>query len=623
MTQRLCILAIVLLCGATCVPAATLAVVFTNNGGPLEDPSIGRFYVYDPERPEDHLAWGNAARAATVEDGTYDIVIVYDQDQVQAERKLEAVELAGEMILDADFELAVAKLTLDVTSDGAAVDFRTARYGLHRAGRRGRPLVERRPGRQITILEGVYDVEVTYHTGDGLETRWIEGLVVAGDRYEQLEIGAAVAWLRVEVRENGTLLGGQRGRFSVHRPGREKERLAEAGSGQTLRLPPGAYDIRVFDTGREARSERWLRAVEIRGREDRVVDLGLKQATVRIDVRRRGRRVSRAGFRVYRAGGETPVAAGRSGDSIELDEGRYDVRCFHRNGSLRAESWLRDQEIVGDTRLTVELELRRVELRVRPSGRFDPRDSTLHVVLDSSADMGTRLDSRTRMETAAQGLSRAVQELGGDKLELGLRAFGIAPLSRHNCRDSTLLIPPAPLDRRTTASTLQLLRPTGHAAIAYALEQAADDLSPARRNTMLLLTGSVERCDGEPCAVAARLLREGRIERLHVIGLGLNDNRTAELRCAGEFHGVGSERELRAALGRILDEAARAETGSVSVLTAGGREWVAGGALDSSIELAAGTYDVVIHDGGRTHMWKNLHIDEDLDAIAGPTPPSE
>ena len=71
-------------------------------------------------------------------------------------------------------------------------------------------------------------------------------------------------------------------------------------------------------------------------------------------------------------------------------------------------------------------------------------------------------------------------------------------------------MPLGPVNRGRLSSTLDLLRPTGFSPIAYSLERVTGDLPSDPGNTLVVVTGSVESCGGDPCAEATRLLESAR-----------------------------------------------------------------------------------------------------------------
>ena len=135
---------------------------------------------------------------------------------------------------------------------------------------------------------------------------------------------------------------------------------------------------------------------------------------------------------------------------------------------------------------------------------------------------------------------------------------------------------------------------------------------------IVLLTGSVDNCRGDPCATAGRLMRSGQVGRIYVIGLGIYRDQSRKLDCIGEYRQVGTPGELKSALREIVRSGPRADQGTLSVFRAGRPDsWVAGGFLGEKIKLSAGTYDVVIRTEGKSYVWEALEIAGNFEATAG------
>jgi len=244
------------------------------------------------------------------------------------------------------------------------------------------------------------------------------------------------------------------------------------------------------------------------------------------------------------------------------------------------------------------------------------------LLLDSSGSMRARLETGERLDIAQQALRDLISDIPGDDVALGLRVFGAASSGRRDCSDSELVVPMGEPRRGALFSALDRLRPNGLAPIDHALGQAAADLPEGQRNTIVLLTGSVDNCKGDPCATAGRLMRSGRVERIYVVGLGIDRDQSRKLDCIGEYRQAGTPGELKSTLREIVRSGPRADQGTLAVFRADQPEaWVAGGFLGEKIKLSAGTYDVVIRTEGKSYVWEALAIDGNFEATAGRKPP--
>ncbi len=617
---------VAILCWLPAAPAsaasATLTVVFTNNGEPLPDPAQGRVYVYEEGKRERYLAWADASRSIRIEEGVYDVVIRYVNDTIVEERVLESFELSGEMTHEESFSIVPAYLTVEITAGGAPIHVHSGGYNVHVAGRRDKPLASRRPGERLTLRSGRYDIEALYRDPRGLQSTWINDYLVNDDHLETVDIGVASARLRVALTYRGIPVSPTEGEWEIHRPG-DPQPFARGQSGELLEIPAGTYDVRAVYTSFGASPiERWARDIRVEGSTREVIEILQEAASeVRVVVRREGQPLRDAWFSVYRSGQtDTPLTTQRSGSVVDVPAGRYDIHTTYRVGSIRTEKWVRDREVDGRVEINIELPLRTATLTIRPPRRIRDRieRSSVLILVDSSLEMSDSMGSRTRMELVRQTLLDTIDILDDEEIDVGLRVWGIAPRNQNNCQDSTLLVPVAPLNKSSLEQTFDLIRPSGFAPIAYSLQKAAADLPPNGRSTVVVITGGVDSCSGDPCDAAARLIRRGRADRVHVIGLDQPKHAETDLECIGTYHTARNRAGLRNAFRTIFREAARSDEGRVTVFLPGRNRWVASGELGQSLQLLEGRYDLMIRAGQRVYHWTDFELRGDRRETAGP-----
>jgi len=600
---------------------ASFSVLFTNRGEPLADPSQGRFYIYEEGSRERYLTWGNATRSARIKDGVYDIVIRYINDTIVEERILESFELSGDVVHEEAFQVTPAHLTIEITAGGAPIHMHSGSYDVHVSGRRGKPLASRRPGERLTLRAGRYDIEAHYRDPRGLQSTWLTDYLIIDDHVEAVDIGIAAAQLRVSLTYHGSTLPTGDGEWEIHRPG-DPQALTGGGSGERLELPAGTYDVRaVYVPPGALPLERWVRGIVVEGDHVEAVELEEQGSELIVRVRHAGKPLADAWYSVYPAGRAlTPLVTKRSGKAVELPAGLYDIHCTYRKGAIRAEQWLRGQTIDGSTELGVDLPLSTATLTVRPPRRIRGRleGSNVLIVLDSSLGMNDSMGSRSTIDLVRRTLNDTMGALDGEGTKVGLRVWGIAPRSLNNCRDSTLMLPLAPYDKAMTEQALDLMRPSGFSPIAFSLLEAAADLPTDERSTVVVVTGSTDDCTGDPCDAAARLIKRGRADRIHIIALNQPRHVEIELACVGTYHSASNRAQLRNSLRSIFREARGTDHGRVTVFLPGRNRWVASGELGQPLQLLEGRYDVLIRAGGRTFHWNDFEVRGDTRATAGP-----
>jgi len=619
------ILATLLLWLLSAVPAAaataSLSVVFTQNGQPLVDPAQGRFYIYEEEKRERYLAWGRANRPARVEEGTYDVVIRYTNDTIVEERVLDSFELTGKMVRKANFSVSPAHLTIEITAGGTPIHVHTGSYEIHKSGQRGKPLASRRPGERVTLRTGRYDIEVMYRDPRGLQSTWLSDYLVVDEQFESVDIGVASAQLLVSMTHRGAPVPSAEGEWEVHRTG-DPQPFTGALAGESVELPAGTYDIRVSYEGfGEMPLEHWVRDVKVEGSTHETIELVDEIATqIRVNVRRAGELLSDAWFSVYPVGDSaSPLATGSSGELIDVPAGRYDIHCTYRKGSIRAETWLRDRAAEGLTELDADLPLRVASLTIRPPRRVRrpiERSSVL-IMLDSSLEMSENMGNSSRMEVVQQTLLNTIDLLDHERVEVGLRVWGIAPSNQNSCKDSTLLMPLAPLNKNGIKQALELIRPSGLSPITDSLRKASGDLPADGRSTIVVLTGGTDSCSGDPCDAAARLIKRGRADRIHIVGLDQPKDAEAELDCIGTYHATHNRNHLRNSLRTIFREASNRDRGRVTVFSRGRNRWIASAELGQTIQLLEGRYDLLIRVGEKVFHWNDFEVRGEITKTAG------
>ena len=135
------------LSGPAVADDASLTIRFTNLGEPLEQPIHAKFYLYELEQRDYYVAWGHAAKTAHFPEGTYDLIIKYKQGEIYEERERLEVELVGDVVEEIDFDIPVARLTIDITSGGRPIRDFTGSFALYDSGQRDKPVTRKRPER--------------------------------------------------------------------------------------------------------------------------------------------------------------------------------------------------------------------------------------------------------------------------------------------------------------------------------------------------------------------------------------------------------------------------------------------------------------------------------------------
>jgi Ca-activated chloride channel family protein len=196
-------------------------------------------------------------------------------------------------------------------------------------------------------------------------------------------------------------------------------------------------------------------------------------------------------------------------------------------------------------------------------------------VLDASQSMLGQWSGEQKMKVASRLLSNLMDSLKSvEDLEVGMRVYGhqfsVAAGDR-SCEDTKLEVPfSGSSGYENIKTTLGQLHPKGTTPIAYSLEQTKNDFPPCSncRNIIILITDGIEECDGDPCAVALALQKNGVTLKPFVIGMGLDIDIIDAFRCIGTFYETKDAESFNNILSVVISQAMNNTTVQVNLLDA-------------------------------------------------------
>ncbi len=174
----------------------------------------------------------------------------------------------------------------------------------------------------------------------------------------------------------------------------------------------------------------------------------------------------------------------------------------------------------------------------------------VYIIFDASGSMWGQLADKTHKIEAARKVLK--EFVGGDfgGRELALRVY--SHRRERDCTDSELVVPfsePGAVSGEIQ-NFVDNVNPKGRTPISRSLIAALEDFGD-RGGEIILISDGIETCDADPCALV-RAWREKNVNvRVHVVGLGLNEEERKAMSCISEaagtqFHGAGSATELAA-----------------------------------------------------------------------------
>jgi Ca-activated chloride channel homolog len=180
--------------------------------------------------------------------------------------------------------------------------------------------------------------------------------------------------------------------------------------------------------------------------------------------------------------------------------------------------------------------------------------SPIIFIYDASGSMWGQMQGKTKMEIAAEVLTNSVNNLPNNQ-KIGFVAYGHR--KKGDCKDVEFLVDVEKGSKSDVIQSLQGIKPLGKTPLAYSALLVIDKLRKTKlKATIILVTDGIESCGGNICDLIKAAKKEGIDFKLHIIGFGLKDGDTEQLKCASEA-GDGNYYDAADAdgLGNVLDEA--------------------------------------------------------------------
>ncbi len=161
----------------------------------------------------------------------------------------------------------------------------------------------------------------------------------------------------------------------------------------------------------------------------------------------------------------------------------------------------------------------------------------VYVILDGSGSMWGQLPDGTHKITAARDVVKrfAADDYAGR--ELAFRVYGHR--REGDCSDSELVVPFSDPEAAISkmARFADGVNPKGKTPISRSLRLALQDFGD-RPGEIILVSDGIETCDEDPCALVKQWRESNVAIRVHVVGLGLQDQERAAMECISEAAGT-------------------------------------------------------------------------------------
>ncbi len=355
-------IALVLLCAFAGRPAAAgdadLKITVTNGA---DTQGEGKVAVRPAGQHDgDVIVSGGSGEDITVPAGTYDVEVGYNDGAANKIVWFDKLALFGRVVKTVDMGLPVATLRVLITNGGRDVagngKFNVRPNGQHDAD----VIVSESSGGSVRLPAGKYSVDVQFDDGNASKTVWLDGLALSGKVDRTVEVGMALADLRILITNGGKDVG-ENGTFNVRPAGKhDADVIAFARSGGTVRVPAGTYSVDVRFNDGAANKTLWLDGLALSGTIDKIVEVGAALADVTWHIVDHGKDLGADAKYQIRPDGNHQgdvIAGANSGEASRLAAGTYDIDLNYAHGLINKTVWLDHQSLKGKVDRTTDLAL--------------------------------------------------------------------------------------------------------------------------------------------------------------------------------------------------------------------------------------------------------------------------
>ncbi|MDO5979543.1 vWA domain-containing protein [Flavivirga spongiicola] len=224
--------------------------------------------------------------------------------------------------------------------------------------------------------------------------------------------------------------------------------------------------------------------------------------------------------------------------------------------------------------------------------------SPILFIYDASGSMWGQLDGKTKKEIASEVLATSVSNLPENQ-NIGLVTYGHR--TKGDCDDVEFMVDITNNSKEKVKNAVIGINPLGRTPLARSATMAINSLKERNtKATIILITDGIESCDGNICDVVTKAKTDGIDFKLHIVGFGLKESETEQLKCAanagdGKYYDASDASGLGDVLAEATTETVDDPSDNFSIYAVKN-----GKPVDAWIKVVkAGTNDEI--DGARTY----------------------
>ena len=371
---------------------ASVRYVITNGGTDVGG-NGQTHYVAHGKHDGPEISWAGSGDTAQIPAGKYDVHVIFSDGAAHKEFWLDNQSFAGHVEKTVELNLPLTDVRYVVTNGGEDTRGNGQTHYFAHGKHDGPEIVWAGSGDSVRMPQGTYDVHMSFSDGAAHKEFWIDNQTFTGTVEKTVEIGLPVAEVRYTI-TNGGEDTHSNGQIHFVRHGKhDGPEIVWASSGDSVRLPAGAYDAHViFDDG-PLHKEKWLDNQIFADKVEQTVEIGANHpvAEVRYVITNGGVDVQGNGQTHFVPHGHhdgPEVAWSSSGDTIRMLQDVYDVHVSFNDGAAHKEFWIDNQTFTGTVEKTVEIGLPVAEVRytITNGGEDTHSNGQIHFVRHGKHD---------------------------------------------------------------------------------------------------------------------------------------------------------------------------------------------------------------------------------------------
>jgi Ca-activated chloride channel family protein len=194
--------------------------------------------------------------------------------------------------------------------------------------------------------------------------------------------------------------------------------------------------------------------------------------------------------------------------------------------------------------------------------------SPILFIYDASGSMWGKLQDKTKKEIAADVLTQTVNNLPANQ-NVGFLVYGHR--TKGDCDDIEYMVDLSNNSKNKVNQAVKSINSLGKTPLARSADMAIKSLKDSKtKATIILITDGIESCDGNICEVVAKAKLEGIDFKMHIVGFGLKEGETEQLKCAadaadGQYYDVADASGLGDVLTVATSETVDSPKGNFSI----------------------------------------------------------